>query len=163
MKTRHGFVSNSSSSSYTCDLCGVARVSYNEGLDGTEMVYCVGCHHTICEEHLAEQDFAGWLAEREHALKRIGDDITLALEQEEYDLLARLAKTASDIKQDVNSPRDPNTVTPQWCPICQMERLPNVLLFRYLTKIQNTHLDIILGEIQERFSDYESFMKFIEG
>ena len=45
MKTRTGFVSNSSSSSFICDVCGCAEESY----DGDGVVRCEN-EHEICND-----------------------------------------------------------------------------------------------------------------
>ena len=50
MKIRLGFVSNSSSSSYICDVCGEERSGYDFGLREAEMYSCMN-DHTFCEEH----------------------------------------------------------------------------------------------------------------
>jgi hypothetical protein len=51
MKKRSGFVSNSSSSSFTCDFCGETESGMDFGLDDAGMVECVN-GHTLCEDHL---------------------------------------------------------------------------------------------------------------
>jgi hypothetical protein len=52
MKTRQGFVSNSSASSFTCDVCGDTMT----GFDGEyeEQTYTCINNHTLCEEDLLE-------------------------------------------------------------------------------------------------------------
>ena len=54
MKTRTGFVSNSSSSSFVCDVCGEECSGYDMGLDEAGMVQCVN-GHTFCEGHRLNQ------------------------------------------------------------------------------------------------------------
>jgi len=53
MKIRKGFVSNSSSSSFVCDVCGEEVSGMDMGLSDAEMCECVG-GHTFCEEHMKE-------------------------------------------------------------------------------------------------------------
>lgn len=50
MKVRKGFVSNSSSSSYICDVCGEDVSGMDIGLEEAEMYECVN-QHTFCEHH----------------------------------------------------------------------------------------------------------------
>lgn len=50
MKIRVGFVSNSSSSSYICDVCNEEVSGWDMGLSEAEMYQCVG-GHTFCQEH----------------------------------------------------------------------------------------------------------------
>jgi hypothetical protein len=51
MKIRSGFVSNSSSSSFTCDVCGRTESGWDASLREFGMVECVK-GHIFCEEHL---------------------------------------------------------------------------------------------------------------
>lgn len=50
MKIRLGFVSNSSSSSYICDVCGISETTYNDDLEAIDMYRCVHGHvfHGSC-------------------------------------------------------------------------------------------------------------------
>ncbi len=50
MKIRRGFVSNSSSSSFVCDVCGENCSGMDMGLSDAEMFECV-VGHVICDGH----------------------------------------------------------------------------------------------------------------
>jgi len=50
MKIRLGFVSNSSSSSFICNVCGEEYSEYEGCLEDAEMFECVN-EHTICNDH----------------------------------------------------------------------------------------------------------------
>ncbi len=50
-KYRQGFVSNSSSSSFVCDVCGYRISGWDMSLSEAEMVECENGHE-LCEEHL---------------------------------------------------------------------------------------------------------------
>lgn len=50
MKVRLGFVSNSSSSSYVCDVCHREESGWDLGLRDAEMVECKN-GHTFCNDH----------------------------------------------------------------------------------------------------------------
>lgn len=50
MKIRKGFVSNSSTSSYTCDVCGETVAERDLCLSEAEMFSCAK-GHTVCNEH----------------------------------------------------------------------------------------------------------------
>ena len=53
MKFRKDFVTNSSSSSYTCDICGATESGWDISLEEAGMVECVN-GHTICNDELLE-------------------------------------------------------------------------------------------------------------
>lgn len=50
MKTRTGFVSNSSSSSFTCGVCGNTAEGRDLTLEESEMQRCMNSH-LFCDEH----------------------------------------------------------------------------------------------------------------
>jgi hypothetical protein len=56
MKTRLGLVSNSSVSSFICEVCGESVVSTELGLDICGMIQCIN-GHTICEEEITNEEY----------------------------------------------------------------------------------------------------------
>lgn len=54
MKIRHGFVSNSSSSSFVCDVCGAECSGMDMSLSDAEMYRCEN-DHTFCQEHIVKE------------------------------------------------------------------------------------------------------------
>lgn len=53
MKFRKGFVTNSSSSSFICDVCGNSEAGYDLSLEDAGMYHCVNGHY-FCENHALE-------------------------------------------------------------------------------------------------------------
>lgn len=53
MKIRTGFVSNSSSSSYTCDVCGDTQGGMDMCLTEAQMHQCIN-GHIFCDTHMKE-------------------------------------------------------------------------------------------------------------
>jgi hypothetical protein len=51
MKFRSGFVSNSSSSSFICEVCGDTFEAYNEGIAYFNLFMCEQHDHLFCGEH----------------------------------------------------------------------------------------------------------------
>ena len=51
MKYRKGFVTNSSSSSFICDVCGAVEGGYDMGMEDANMYQCEN-GHMFCESHL---------------------------------------------------------------------------------------------------------------
>jgi len=53
MKTRQGFVSNSSSSSFVCDVCGASESGWDASLSDFDMYECEN-GHTFCADELVK-------------------------------------------------------------------------------------------------------------
>lgn len=68
MKIRNGFVSNSSSSSFICEICGADESGYNMTYEDACMVSCQN-GHLICREHLlcSDETFVEILNENDDA------------------------------------------------------------------------------------------------
>ena len=57
MKFRKDFVTNSSSSSFICDICGNSEGGYDISLSDCDMSECVH-GHVVCEHHLLEMNLS---------------------------------------------------------------------------------------------------------
>ena len=55
MKTRKGFISNSSSTSFVCDVCGEEVSGMDMGLSEAEMSECEN-GHTFCDSHMLKAE-----------------------------------------------------------------------------------------------------------
>ena len=59
MKIRNGFVSNSSSTSFTCDVCGYDCGGWDYSLDDANMYECDN-GHTFCRDEVINTDDPEW-------------------------------------------------------------------------------------------------------
>jgi hypothetical protein len=59
MKIRNGFVSNSSSTSFTCDVCGYECGGWDYSLDDANMYECEN-GHTFCRDEVINKDDPEW-------------------------------------------------------------------------------------------------------
>jgi hypothetical protein len=130
MMTRSGFVSNSSSSSFICAICGEIESGRDASLLGFDMVSCEKGHefHIDCLKEPEE-------------LKKILEDAEEREGEEDED-----GKDYEEYLYELPS---------KYCPICNFEEISDKDLLRYL--MRNSLKSDILQEIRERFKTYEDF------
>lgn len=152
MKYRKDFVTNSSSSSYVCDICGADASGWDMGLAEAEMVECVN-GHTFCESHITMNDDKrailvsymsdGCSEEYVEELKEMTNDDVLNEYLHEYD-------GRYDCHECL-------------CPICSFEVGYSDDIVSYLKAKYSISDESILAELKEKFKDYESFKEFLKG
>ena len=106
MKTRNGFVSNSSSSSFVCSICGESESGWDLGLSDFEMFECENghCSHISCAKAEGD-DFDDALAddcyEMDPKFCPICQLDTILPEDEVLFLRKRLGVTSKDVQLEI--------------------------------------------------------------
>lgn len=110
MKIREGFVSNSSSSSFICKVCGQVNSGWDASLSDFDMVECEA-GHTSCEDHIKKcltpeqkEKFDAWKEEDEESGYGMPAEFcplcTLKI-VDDANLVAYLLKTIGKTEQEV--------------------------------------------------------------
>ncbi len=135
MKTRNGFVSNSSTSSFICDFCGEVEAGMDLCLDDVGMIACRNGH----EFHI---DCAGKYSKK----------IEKYLEGSNKD-----EDNEDESDEDRRYEADPSV-----CPFCQLDKLTqkDELGFRRLENPESE--ESILNRIKDKYKTYEAFKKVIK-
>lgn len=146
-KFRKDFVTNSSSSSFICEVCGREESGWDMCLSEAGMFECEN-GHTFCEDEVTipvnYKDFLQEVIEDNEELLKL-DEI------DEYEL--------EDLAMDYDF-RDETPI--EYCPICSFQICKDNDIVKYLMKINNITKNEILEEIKNKFGTYEEFKKFIE-
>lgn len=139
MKIRLGFVSNSSSSSFICDVCGRVESGWDMNIEDAQMIQCEN-GHTIGEEHFEDIDIDELC--KEHIMK---DPEYTKEELEDEELMYDLIR---DMRYSM-----PESI----CPICQLKVVTNETTLEYALRLLEQDKEDLDKEIQEKFKTLKEF------
>lgn len=136
MKTRLGFVSNSSSSSFICDITGNVESGMDMTLEDVCMVECVNGHV-------------------------FGDDFLLGTMED----IEEQYKKDNDMDEDDDNYYESemrSAIPEKHCPICQLQKMTKDDMLKYLLK--KTHLievDVV-KEVADKFKSYKELKEYLK-
>ena len=147
MKIRLGFVSNSSSSSFTCDVCNKTYSGWDACPSEFNHQDCVE-GHTFCDAKMC--NIAKFIALREKGEetdwdKAWAEDPKCYENYEKYGLI-------DDYLYEVPV---------EFCPICQMQVISQSDCEKYLYKKYNMTNKELAKEIRDNFSSYKELTKYL--
>lgn len=173
MKVRKGFVSNNSSSSFICEICGESASGWDMCLDQAEMFICEECGTTQCLSHqISFSDteklaiFSDWIIKTlsydiqmyKDKIKKIndsgGDSSSYTTYLSEYenrlDSFNKILESEYENDLDIifefinNSYMDFKDNYPkEFCKICALDRISYEDVNSYLIKKSNYNIDSI--------------------
>ena len=172
MKIRNGFVSNSSSSSFICEVCGQDASGYDMCLSDAEMYECVN-GHIFCESHALpmgeDKEFCISLVtgSLQSAIGSLTKDPSSKYYKEQVEestkLLERLNSGEETDYDSVMSDYEFRYEFPeQYCPICQMQHVTDNDMVAYLLKKNSVTRDSVISEMKSTFptdGDLQTFIK----
>lgn len=149
-KKRLGFVSNSSSSSFVCDVCRKKESGYDARLKDFDMSCCENGHE-FCNGHMVREmsDLS-----RDELLKYAKDGFEYMNEDSKSGFIADLedAETPDDFMEIFEEMQDEygeSDVPAFICPICGFTHVNDSDLRRYLEKLHGVPSSSALGEIKK--------------
>ena len=149
MKIRNGFVSNSSSSSFVCDICGETYTGYDACPDDFECTTCEN-EHFICNEHLRDVDVE--VNEDGYTSKECCPICNFET-YSESEMSAYLEKTRGISRDEVFAKvKEMNK---------RRRKLYEAEYISYVCDKFNLTDDILLSEIKEKFKVFEEYYSFL--
>ena len=179
MKIRNGFVSNSSSSSFICEVCGQDASGYDMCLSDAEMYECIN-GHVFCESHALDMDddkqfcielikstIEDYTKRMNESTDTTGTDYGSVKYWEsrinaEEETLKEVEESDEDFEySDVLENYDFRYELPaKYCPICQMEHVTDGDMVSYLFKKFNLNSVGVKDEIKSTFKNYDDFKTY---
>lgn len=158
-KYRSGFVSNSSSSSFICNVCGETASGMDMCISDSGMFQCEN-GHTCCEDHQIETDIS-----MEDKRKILIDNVeaspyykTLPKEKsEELETIKNYSE--DDVDDNYNDLLAEDGHSECECPICMFERVDVKTAFKYLLKKNGLTEKSLLKELTAQFKSFTEFSK----
>ena len=144
MKFRKDFVTNSSSSSYVCEICGRSESGWDLCLSEAGMIECVN-GHVFCEDEML-------LIPREQLIKDILEyEVKYAEYLDELHTAEGLEEMTDDdivyVYFDLDDAR--YNVPEECCPICQFVEYSEYDLSAYLLKEYGISRDAVFAEVKK--------------
>ena len=149
MKFRKDFVTNSSSSSYVCEICGRTESGWDIDLSECDMMKCVNGHVFCCDEALempSKKEMITMILENEW-----NKDVWTSRsdEYQDYTEDELVEMNEGDLFNDFCSEGGYYNVPECMCPICQFIEYSEHDLSAYLLKEYGVPRDEVFAEIKK--------------
>ncbi len=167
MKSRDGFVSNSSSSSFTCDVCRYTASGWDMCLSECDMTEC--CHgHTFCCDHktegepsIAEQKEEVWGMEASWIEKYAPDRVKELVQKGDTPINEEVEEAFEVYNEEGDEGGDGYyECMTFYCPLCNMSDLSNEDLITYLLhERRGQGRKSVVAEVKEKYGTYDKFLE----
>ena len=168
MKIRMGFVSNSSSSSFVCDVCGAEVSGMDLSLSEALMYQCEH-GHLFCYDH-AKGNFSDASVEAliQEMTSQELKDYLISINSSEYRKETRekieamtldevmVAANEEEFDDDLNDALYEG-IPEKFCPICAFEESCTADTLAYMAMKNDQTIKQILTEMKKRFGNWDSF------
>ncbi len=142
MKIRSDFVTNSSSSSFVCEICGRSETGFDMVLSDCEMMECVNGHIFCCDEALENPS-------KEDMIKMILENEWNKGYYKEYSEEEIRAMDEDTLFNDFCSEGGYYEVPECVCPICQFIEYSEYDLSAYLLKEYGISREEVFAEVKQ--------------
>lgn len=169
MKYKTDFTTNSSSSSYVCEICGDDVSGMDMSLSEAKMYECEN-GHVFCNSHSTKSDYdlvlAKVLKEVDYWSNKKPDKYYTQEEinenkENEQKLFIKLQSDKDYDIDDLIYEYELNSDFPEsCCPICKLEELQDYDILKYIIKTKNLNLEEIEKEIRNKFTNLTELQNY---
>ena len=162
MKIRKGFVSNSSSSSFICEVCGNVESGYDASYDDMDFAQCENGHE-FCRDHITpmtEAKAKSILAKIKEDPKYVDEDF---LEAEEADQITALMElNLRYFSSSTMSEMGYDELPEELCPICALEALSDSDILNYILKEHGSTREFVIEKARKEFGNFAKFSEALQ-
>ena len=173
MRKRFGFISNSSSSSFICDVCGGAEGGYDVCLDDVNMTCCVKGHefHNYCNDIEVDKSICKELTINQiiYLISHYKELFEKHPDNNYYkdyinDFENDLKEIESSEEFDINFYETyfEDDIPSEFCPICQLNVIRDSDIVKYMFKKFNITKEDITNEIKNKFKNLKELEQFVK-
>lgn len=160
MKIRKGFVSNSSTSSFVCDVCGEECAGRDIGLSECEMFQCKN-DHIICIEHEIQVTKEMKREMLRNYTSNYSSEEVVAEVRKQANTLPTTGYELEDYFDEIFTDYTYES-PPERCPICQFQEISSKEAIQYIFKKNNTTKEEVMKEMKNSFSNYSELQKYLK-
>lgn len=153
MKIRNGFVTNSSSSSYTCAVCNATVSGMDVDFIEYELAECGTCGNVICESHVEGDLEPTYDRFREYSKDQAEYYLTMAKEKNDADYLEwgqdhlKESKMTDDEIENSGCMEDfvyefRHAIPSDMCPLCTMREVSDEMMIKHIEMSLGTRKEI---------------------
>ena len=163
MKIRNGFVSNSSSSSFTCDSCGHTASGWDLGLVDAMGTECENGHY-ICERHLEDENMLNpefWTLEQ---AQKWWSGVVEFFAQDDREVPAEPPAEwfgdDEDEWEDLCGAMEDELrwgIPASWCPCCKMKEVGDDDMLSYLLLKVDMKRKDVAAEMRATYPNFKAF------
>lgn len=164
MKIRKDFVTNSSSTSYTCSICGYSDGGFNVSPEDCNLYECYKYNHTVCKGHLDDlymKDIAQKYIEYcRTKFKSIGKEMTKEFENKIHNA-HNLEEIMDLLNEEFKDDYESYQLIESICPICNFSIIDSHDRDNFRKILLNLSDEEVDNIIHSKFKTYDDFIKFI--
>lgn len=167
MKYRKDFVTNSSSSSFICDVCGRDESGMDMGLKDAEMYECEN-GHTFCDEHLighigkSKEEMIEKIIEYEWNIRNTYNWRTGKYEKSVITEEMLKAQDEEELYDEYFADDERYGVAAECCPICMFQSATDEDIATYFLKKNGMSRNDLLTTWKTEFGNYEALTSWFK-